>query len=98
MWETGGRAVVSSPDADERETEADVPSIARPSETGARMPIRIMIVDDHAVVRQGLRMFLGLDPELEVIGEAGDGVEAVAQAHALRPDVVLMDLLMPKMD
>jgi two-component system, NarL family, response regulator LiaR len=62
------------------------------------MPIRILIVDDHAVVRQGLRMFLGLDPELDVIGEAGDGVEAVAQAHALHPDVVLMDLLMPKMD
>jgi DNA-binding NarL/FixJ family response regulator len=62
------------------------------------MPIRILIVDDHAVVRQGLRMFLALDPELDVIGEAGDGVEAVAQAHTLRPDVVLMDLLMPKMD
>jgi len=62
------------------------------------MPIRILIVDDHAVVRQGLRMFLGLDPELDVIGEAGDGVEAVAQAHALHPDVVLMDLLMPKLD
>ncbi len=62
------------------------------------MPIRILIVDDHAVVRQGLRMFLGLDPELEVVGEAEDGVEALAQAHALHPDVVLMDLLMPKMD
>jgi DNA-binding NarL/FixJ family response regulator len=62
------------------------------------MAIRILIVDDHAVVRQGLRMFLALDPELDVIGEAGDGAEAVAQAHALRPDVVLMDLLMPKVD
>ena len=62
------------------------------------MPIRILIVDDHAVVRQGLKMFLGLDPELEVVGEAGDGAEALEQARALRPDVVLMDLLMPKMD
>ena len=62
------------------------------------MPIRILIVDDHAVVRQGLKMFLGLDPELEVVGEAGDGAEALEQARVLRPDVVLMDLLMPKMD
>lgn len=62
------------------------------------MPIRILIVDDHSVVRQGLRMFLGLDPELEVIGEAQDGAEGVRMAHLLKPDVVLMDLLMPVMD
>jgi DNA-binding NarL/FixJ family response regulator len=62
------------------------------------MAIRILIVDDHAVVRQGLRMFLALDPELDVIGEAGDGVEAIEQARRLLPHVVLMDLLMPRMD
>ncbi|HEY3290618.1 MAG TPA: response regulator transcription factor [Anaerolineae bacterium] len=62
------------------------------------MPIRILIVDDHSVVRQGLRMFLSLDPELEVIGEAQDGAEGVARARELQPDVVLMDLLMPVMD
>lgn len=62
------------------------------------MTIRILIADDHSVVRQGLRMFLSLDPELEVIGEAADGAEALQQAHALHPDVVLMDLLMPVMD
>ena len=62
------------------------------------MPIRILLVDDHAVVRQGLKMFLGLDPELEIIGEAQDGAEAVRLAHELLPDVVLMDLLMPVMD
>lgn len=62
------------------------------------MPIRILIVDDHAVVRQGLKMFLATDPELEVIGEAGNGQEALLQVAKLGPDVVLMDLLMPVMD
>ncbi|MDX1612766.1 MAG: response regulator transcription factor [Candidatus Promineifilaceae bacterium] len=62
------------------------------------MTIRILIVDDHSVVRQGLQMFLQLDPELEVVGEGRNGVEAVEQAQQLRPDVVLMDILMPKMD
>lgn len=62
------------------------------------MSITILIADDHAVVRQGLRMFLGLDPELEVVGEAADGAEALRLAHDLKPDVVLMDLLMPGMD
>lgn len=62
------------------------------------MPIRVLLVDDHTVVLHGLRMFLRLDPELEVIGEANNGAEAVTLAHELRPDVVLMDLLMPVMD
>ncbi|HEY4688136.1 MAG TPA: response regulator transcription factor [Anaerolineae bacterium] len=62
------------------------------------MTIRILIVDDHSVVRQGLRMFLGLDPELEVVGEAADGAEGLRKAHELKPDVVLMDMLMPVMD
>jgi two-component system, NarL family, response regulator LiaR len=62
------------------------------------MTIRILITDDHGVVRQGLRMFLELDPELEVVGEAANGEEALRMAHELRPDVVLMDLLMPVMD
>jgi two-component system, NarL family, response regulator LiaR len=61
------------------------------------MPIRVLIVDDHAVVRQGLRMFLTLDSELEVIGEAVDGKQAVQLAGELNPDVILMDLLMPVM-
>jgi DNA-binding NarL/FixJ family response regulator len=62
------------------------------------MPIRILVVDDHSVVRQGLKMFLGLDPDLQVVGEAEDGAEAVRQCRLLSPDVVLMDMLMPVMD
>jgi DNA-binding NarL/FixJ family response regulator len=62
------------------------------------MTIRILVADDHSVVRQGLRMFLELDSELEVIGEAENGAEAVRLAGELQPDVVLMDLLMPVMD
>lgn len=63
-----------------------------------KMTITILLVDDHSVVRQGLRMFLGLDPELEVVGEARTGLEALELARRLHPDVVLMDLLMPGMD
>lgn len=59
------------------------------------MTIRIVIADDHTVVRQGLRMFLALDPEMEVVGEAEHGARAVELAGELAPDVVLMDLLMP---
>lgn len=59
--------------------------------------VRILIADDHSVVRQGLRMFLALDPEFEVVGEAATGEEAIQLAGELRPDVVLMDLLMPGM-
>lgn len=62
------------------------------------MTIRIVIADDHGVVRQGLRMFLSLDEELEVVGEAQNGAEALELARQLKPDVVLMDLLMPVMD
>ena len=62
------------------------------------MAIRVLITDDHGVVRQGLRMFLSLDPDIQVVGEAQDGREALAMARELKPDVVLMDLLMPVMD
>lgn len=62
------------------------------------MPIRVLIADDHSVVRQGLRTFLEGDRGLELIGEARDGAEVLRMAHRLRPDVILMDLLMPGMD
>ena len=59
-------------------------------------PIRIFIADDHALMRVGLRSMLGLEPDLEIVGEAADGEEAVRRVRALRPDVVIMDLMMPK--
>ena len=60
--------------------------------------VRVLLVDDHAVVRQGLRLFLGLDPLIDVVGEAANGEEALSEAARLRPDVVVMDLMMPVMD
>jgi two-component system, NarL family, response regulator LiaR len=60
--------------------------------------IKVLIVDDHQVVRQGLRTFLELHEDIDVVGEAGDGVEAVERVRQLCPDIVLMDLVMPRMD
>jgi DNA-binding NarL/FixJ family response regulator len=60
--------------------------------------VRVLLADDHRVVREGLRMFLGLDPEIEIVGEAANGEEALQLARELHPDVVLMDLVMPGMD
>jgi DNA-binding NarL/FixJ family response regulator len=60
--------------------------------------IRVLIADDHAVVRQGLRTFLELQEDIEVVGEAADGEQALAAAAELEPDVVLMDLVMPRLD
>lgn len=60
--------------------------------------IKLLVVDDHAVVRQGLRGFLELTEEFEVLGEGTNGLEAISLAQELQPDVVLMDLIMPEMD
>lgn len=62
------------------------------------MTIRILIVDDHSMIREGLRMFLVRDLDLEIAGEAADGNEAIEKARLLRPDVVLMDLSLPVVD
>ncbi len=59
------------------------------------MSIQILIADDHGVIRAGLRALLGAEPDLEVVGEAADGQEALHSANALRPDVILLDLSMP---
>jgi NarL family two-component system response regulator LiaR len=64
----------------------------------SQSPIRVLITDDHSIVRKGIRALLATEPDIEVVGEAGDGAEAAAQAQALHPDVILMDLVMPKVD
>ena len=58
--------------------------------------IRILIADDHAVVREGLRALIDVEPDMELVGEAADGVEAVQKAQSLQPDVILLDLMMPR--
>jgi DNA-binding NarL/FixJ family response regulator len=65
---------------------------------GGTKPIRLLLVDDQPAVRRGLRMRFALEPDLEVVGEADDAVEAIPLARALRPDVVLMDVELPGMD
>jgi DNA-binding NarL/FixJ family response regulator len=62
------------------------------------MSVRILVVDDHPIVRHGLRTLLGGRPEWEIIDEAEDGIEAVEKADRLKPDVVVLDVSMPRMD
>ncbi len=62
------------------------------------MPVRILLVDDHSVVRQGLRTLLEGHAEWEVVGEASDGIEALEKVDALQPDVVVLDVTMPRMN
>ena len=60
--------------------------------------IHVLIVDDHAYIRKGVRAFLEEVEDIDVVGEAADGIEAIAQSRALQPDVILMDIVMPHMD
>jgi two-component system NarL family response regulator len=73
--------------------DADV-DLSAPYEVGD--PVRVLVADDHALYRRGLEMVLAAEDDIDVVGEAGDGVEAIAKAKALLPDIVLMDLRMPR--
>jgi len=84
------RGIVGDP-----QTWCGFPRIARCNVCGVPEPIRVLIVDDHAVVRSGLRLLLAQEPDIEPVGEAGTGREAVFEARALEPDVILMDVVMP---
>ena len=64
----------------------------------ASAPIRVMIVDDHTMVRTGLAAFIEVKPDLELVGEAKNGQEALRVCEQVQPDVILMDLVMPRMD
>ncbi len=66
--------------------------------TDPSAPLRVLLVDDHAMVRSGFAMVLSVEDDIEVVGEAADGLQAIEQARATRPDVVLMDVQMPRMD
>ncbi|HUY78367.1 MAG TPA: response regulator transcription factor [Ktedonobacterales bacterium] len=77
------------------ETTQKIPGMG---ETGRRAPIRVLLADDHPIFRAGLRALLEAQPDMRVVGEAGDGAEAVALASQLRPDVVLLDISMPGVD
>lgn len=71
--------------------------LSEPSSQPGTAPIRVILADDHPILRSGLRLLLGAEPDLEVVGEANNGIEAVEQTTRLRPDVVVMDIAMPGM-
>jgi NarL family two-component system response regulator LiaR len=73
-------------------------SVTAPEDIHSRDTIRVLIADDHAIVRKGIRALLATEPDIEVVGEAQDGQEAIAKAQKVQPDVILMDLIMPGMD
>ncbi|NJP75379.1 response regulator transcription factor, partial [Streptomyces sp. C1-2] len=84
-------------DADDRATGAGEASGTGPEAGASRKePIRVLVVDDHALFRRGLEIVLAAEEDIQVVGEAGDGAEAVDKAADLLPDIVLMDVRMPR--
>ncbi len=77
-------------------SEGLVPSAVASGAALTAEPIRVLVVDDHVLFRRGLQMVLAQEPDIELVGEAGDGAQAVSQAADLLPDVVLLDIRMPK--
>ena len=77
-------------------SEGSVPSAVASGAVLTAEPIRVLVVDDHVLFRRGLQMVLAQEPDIELVGEAGDGAQAVSQAADLLPDVVMLDIRMPK--
>ncbi len=75
-----------------------VPAFRRDGSRETEIKIRVLLVDDHTILRQGLKMLLNAQPDMEVVGEASDGHQAIAEANRLLPDVILMDITMPEMN
>lgn len=75
-----------------------LPVAALNQETSARSAIRILLADDHRILREGLASLLSEEPDLEVVAQAADGLEAIELARSTRPDVILMDVTMPRLD
>jgi DNA-binding NarL/FixJ family response regulator len=97
VTDIGGRTMLTAP-AFPGARDTQLRSLMTDGGTTATERIRVLVVDDHEVVRTGMRAFLDLLSDVEIVGEASDGSAAVAIARRLTPDVVLMDLLMPVMD
>jgi DNA-binding NarL/FixJ family response regulator len=91
----GGPPPLSASDAEGEPVTEQAAGAATSARSGGE-PIRVLVVDDHALFRRGLEMVLGQENDIEVVGEAGDGTEAVELASSLLPDIVLMDVRMPR--
>jgi DNA-binding NarL/FixJ family response regulator len=88
--------VGNAPTALSMESDLRSGAAASPGATGGAEPIRVLVVDDHVLFRRGLDMVLGQEPDIALVGEAGDGAEALAKAADLLPDIVLLDVRMPR--